>query len=231
MRITVVVLGAALTATSACDKSGGASTEAPEGQRAALPPKEEGERLDKIRAALHYRQAAEQRGQLVWRDGDGGRHLALDRMYLQGSEDLGELSLVRAGARRITASISILARAPGGAGKCKATLTAGGDALPVRSQLERGATPPEGLRVEVDRLDFDLRLEDLQRLAATPDSGGTACGLAFSFTRAQRDRLDRAARLFAAEPDEAAVSAAQARWDEDRLPGDDGGYQPFDAPD
>jgi hypothetical protein len=228
MRTARVLLCSWLLGVPACDKPGGAATDDPDGQRAALPPKEEGERLEKVRAALQYRRAAEQRGQLAWREGDGGRRLALERMYLQGTEDLGELSLVREGPRRIAASISILARGSGGDAKCKATLTVGGAGLAIRSQLQRGAEPPEGLRVEVDRLSFDLDLAQLQRLAATPDSGGSACGLAFAFTRAQRDRLDRVATLFAGNPDDAAVADARAQWDSDRPPSEDGGFRPLE---
>jgi hypothetical protein len=163
----------------------------------------------------------------VWNEGEGGKRLALVGMYLAGPEDLGELSLVRAGPRRVEASITILARGSGAAGKCKATLTAGDSALSVRSRLERGATPPEGLRVDMDRLVFELDLDQLAHLAATSDSGGSACGMAFTFTRAQRDRLDRAATLFES-PDDAAIADAQARWDDDRLPAEGGGFRPLE---
>lgn len=226
-RILSVLLGSMLLLAGACDDKGGRATTTPDPAGAALPPKDEGEELDRVRAAVRYRRAAEQRGKLVWDEGEGGKRLALVGMYLAGAEDLGELSLVRAGPRRVEASISILARGPGAAGKCKATLAAGDSELSVRSRLERGVTPPEGLRVDMDRLAFDLDLDQLGQLAATADSGGSACGMAFTFTRAQRDRLDRAATLFAS-PDDASVSAAQARWDDDRLPAEDGGFRPLD---
>jgi hypothetical protein len=198
---------------------------------AALPPKESGERLEKVRAALRYRRAAEQRGRLDWQDGDAGRTPVLLEMYLQGAEDLGELTLVRRDARTLEGSVTILARGPGAAHRCRLELRVGTDtAVPVRAALSRLAAPPSGLRVEMDRFSFRLGLDDLQRLAAAADSGGQACGLAFTFTRAQRDRLDRIAGLFgSAGVDDDAMEAVRAAWSEDRPPGPDGGFQPTSA--
>ncbi len=213
-----------LLAAASCEKSKSA-TAGPDGG-AALPTKETGERLEKIRAALAYRRAAEQRGQLRWHEDEGGRAAALEAMYLQGSEDLGELSLIRVGPGRVRGSVSILARGSGPAAKCKLTFLIAGETLKVRAQFARNAEAPEGLRVEVDRLAFELDVDVLQRLAATPDSGGSACGLSFSFTRAQRDRLDRTVALFTQRTvDDAALEAAQQSWDADRLPGEDGGFR------
>lgn len=221
---------ASLLASSSwgCEKSGKAS-ETPEGQKAALATKAEGEQLEQIRAALRYRRGAEQRGKLIWQDGENGRAATMVGMYLQGSEDLGELSLSKSRGKAVSGSISILARGGGVGSKCKVELRAGSDPIDVRTSFERNATPPEGLDVEVDRMNFDLDLKTLGRLASNADSGGTACGLAFTFTQAQRDRIDRVAKLFGGDVDDAAMSEAQAAWDTDRLPAPDGGFRELGA--
>lgn len=229
MRNRHLLLAALLsTSLSACDK-GGSKSDSPDGTTAALPAKEEGERLDKVRAALRYQRGAEQRGQLAWRERDGDRRPALIWMYLQGSEDLGELTLEREGAKKVRGSITILARGSGATSKCKLQLAVGDRIENVRHQYERNAPPPSELRVEMDALEFEIPLTLLQDLASTADSGGSVCGLSFSFTRSQRDRLDRMATLFAGGADEAAFEATKASWDSDRLPDEEGGFRELGA--
>ena len=229
MRNRHLLLAALLSASLAgCDK-GGSKSDSPDGTTAALPAKEEGERLDKVRAALRYQRGAELRGKLAWRERDGDRRPALIWMYLQGSEDLGELTLEREGPKRVRGSITILARGGGATSKCKLQLSIGDRVQTVRHQYTRNATPPSELRVEVDALEFEIDLNLLRELASTADSGGSACGLSFSFTRSQRDRLDRMVTLFAGAADEAAFEATKAGWDSDRLPSDDGGFRELGA--
>jgi hypothetical protein len=229
MRWGLCALFVASLAAAGCDKSGAGKAKAPDGQTAAIESKEEGERLEKIRAALKYRRGAEQRGKLVWQEDEAGRNAAMVGMYLQGSEDLGELSFTHKGGSKVAGSISILARGSGAGTKCKVEFLAAGDAIPMRTSFERNASAPEGLRVEVDRMNFDMDLKTLERLGSTPDASGAACGLSFSLTRSQRDRIDRVASLFGGDVDDAAMSAAQASWDTDRLPADGGGFRELGA--
>jgi hypothetical protein len=203
-----LVLVAALV-LAACGPPGSGATAAPP---AALPPKAEGAPLERARAALRYFRGAEQRGALAWREVGP----ALTGMYLAGAEDLGALDLGLGPALRLRGAITILARGPGVSARCRVALRAGTETKTPPTTHERSVPPPEGVSAELDRLRFELDRAWLDKLASTPDSGGVACGIPFSFTRAQRDRLQRFSQLVAEKAGRVDVEAAQASWGEDR---------------